>query len=114
MSTVLNGITATTPVTNGTSSRGTSPLQQPPAADPASSTDPPMNLQQAVSSLNDYFGQQKPPMTFFTTREQGNLVVQIFDNQDNTVVRQIPAEEAVSLATNLSRGNATLMSKQTA
>lgn len=76
--------------------------------------EPQMDIQQAVSLLSDHLSQQQPPLLVHTMRDQGDLVVQVVDPKDNQVVRQIPSAELLKLARRLSRGEVSLIDRQTA
>lgn len=108
MSDRVTGIAATTPVINGDSGRGFSSLNR------AAAPGPELSLDQALQALNAHFGAQEPPLTFHTSRNEGDLIVTVIDTRDNHVVRQIPSEEVLDLARRLARGFPTLIAGQTA
>jgi flagellar protein FlaG len=104
----IAGVAATTPTNNGDGGCGPSLLTQRAAAEPD------ISLEQAVAALNRHFGAQQPPLSFHTSRDQGDLVVTVIDTRDNQIVRQIPSAEVLSLARKLARGAPALMNTQQA
>ena len=60
------------------------------------------DLQQAVSKLNDYVQNIQRNLQFSIDKESGVMVVKVIDAKSEKVIRQIPAEETLRLARNLS------------
>jgi flagellar protein FlaG len=59
------------------------------------------DLQQAVSTLNDYVQNMQRDLQFSIDKESGVMVVKVIDTKNEKVIRQIPTEETLKLARNL-------------
>jgi len=70
------------------------------AADQASRAE---ELEQAVATLNDYVQNTERKLSFQLDEEAGLTVIRVFDKQSEELIRQIPSEEAVSLAQKLNQ-----------
>lgn len=70
------------------------------AATPAEQSAKPSaeQLQSAVHKLNDYVQNIQRTLSFSVDEDTGTTVVKVIDTETKEVVRQIPAEEMLSLA----------------
>lgn len=59
------------------------------------------DLKQAVSQLNDHVQNMQRDLQFSIDIESGNIVVKIIDAKNEKVIRQMPTEEALKLAKDL-------------
>lgn len=59
------------------------------------------DLKQAVSKLNDYVQNMQRDLHFSLDKESGTMVVKVIDSKSEKVIRQIPTEETLRLARNL-------------
>jgi flagellar protein FlaG len=59
------------------------------------------DLKQAVSQLNDHVQNMQRDLQFSIDIESGNIVVKIIDAKNEKVIRQMPTEEALRLAKDL-------------
>jgi flagellar protein FlaG len=71
------------------------------AAAEAKNTKNPGELKQAVSQLNDHVQAMQRALLFSVDQGSGTLVVKIIDTENKQVIRQIPTEEALRLAQDL-------------
>jgi len=55
-------------------------------------------LADAVSELNDYVQKIQRDLEFSIDHDSGRTVIKVVDSKNNEVIRQIPSEEALSLA----------------
>lgn len=58
-------------------------------------------LEQAVATLNDYVQNTERKLNFQLDEDAGLTIIRVFDKQTDELIRQIPNEEAVSLAQKL-------------
>lgn len=66
------------------------------------------SVKQAVSQLNDHVQTMQRALLFSVDKGSGTMVVKIVDTQSNQVIRQIPTEEALRMAQDLTaQGNKT-------
>jgi flagellar protein FlaG len=65
------------------------------------SDDSEKDLQQAVSTLNDFVQTIQRNLQFTVDKESGTLVVKVIDSKSEKVIRQIPTEETLRLARTL-------------
>jgi len=59
------------------------------------------NLKQAVSQLNDHVQTMQRALLFSVDKGSGTVVVKIIDTESKQVIRQIPTEEALRMAQDL-------------
>ena len=55
-------------------------------------------LEEAVKKLNEQLKPVNPSVRFNVDDDSGRLVIQLMDTRDDTVIRQIPSEEALKLS----------------
>ena len=55
-------------------------------------------LEQAVAKLNDYVQNTERKLNFQLDEDAGMTIIRVFDKATDELIRQIPNEEAVSLA----------------
>ena len=60
-----------------------------------------VNVQEAVSKLNDYIQDQQRNLRFSVDDESGETVVTVMDSNSESVIRQIPDETVLRLARKL-------------
>ena len=60
-------------------------------------------VEQAVAQLNDYVQQTQRKLEFKVDDDSGQTVVKVFDKGSEELIRQIPNEEALQLAKQLSQ-----------
>lgn len=60
-------------------------------------------LELAVAKLNDYVQNTERKLNFQLDEEAGVTIIRVFDRQSEELIRQIPSEEAVSLAQKLNQ-----------
>ncbi len=60
-------------------------------------------LEQAVATLNDYVQNTERKLSFQLDEEAGLTIIRVYDKQSEELIRQIPGEEAVSLAQKLNQ-----------
>jgi flagellar protein FlaG len=58
-------------------------------------------VEQAVSNLNDYIQNTQRKLNFSLDEESGLTIVKVFNADNGELIRQIPSEDAVSLAQKL-------------
>lgn len=58
----------------------------------------PQQLEQAVTQLNDFAQNIQRTLNFSVEEVTGQTVVQVFDSETDELIRQIPSEEAIKLA----------------
>ena len=58
-------------------------------------------LEQAVAKLNDYVQNTERKLNFQLDEDAGMTIIRVFDKATDELIRQIPNEEAVSLAQKL-------------
>ncbi|MEP4547838.1 MAG: flagellar protein FlaG [Saccharospirillum sp.] len=58
-------------------------------------------LEQAVATLNDYVQNTERKLNFQLDEDAGLTIIRVYDKQTDELIRQIPNEEAVSLAQKL-------------
>jgi flagellar protein FlaG len=59
------------------------------------------NLKKAVSQLNDHVQTMQRALLFSVDKGSGTVVVKIIDTESKQVIRQIPTEEALRMAQDL-------------
>ncbi|GAA4342386.1 hypothetical protein GCM10023144_44380 [Pigmentiphaga soli] len=60
-------------------------------------------LQEAVDSFNSFVPLAAHNITFAIDDDSGQVVVKVMDGDTNTVIRQIPSEEALQLSRSLDK-----------
>jgi len=60
-------------------------------------------LEQAVAKLNDYVQNTERKLNFQLDEDAGMTIIRVFDKATDELIRQIPNEEAVSLAQKLNQ-----------
>lgn len=60
-------------------------------------------LEQAVAKLNEYVQNTERKLNFQLDEEAGLTIIRVYDKQSEELIRQIPSEEAVSLAQKLNQ-----------
>ena len=71
------------------------------AAAEAKNTKNSNNLKKAVSQLNDHVQTMQRALLFSVDKGSGTVVVKIIDTESKQVIRQIPTEEALRMAQDL-------------
>jgi len=57
----------------------------------------------AVDRLNDFAKQSASALAFSQDRDTGKTIVKVVDTETDTVIRQIPSEEAISIAKSIDK-----------
>ncbi len=70
-------------------------------------------LSSAVDKMNQYVQAIRRELEFSIDENSGRTVIKVLDAETKEVIRQIPAEEVVSLAQNLARQESVLFSGET-
>lgn len=60
-------------------------------------------VEQAVARLNDYVQRTERTLNFQVDEKAGLTVIRVYDKQSEELIRQIPSEEAISLARKLNK-----------
>lgn len=60
-------------------------------------------LEQAVAKLNDYVQNTERKLNFQVDEDAGLTIIRVYDKTSNELIRQIPNEEAVTLAQKLNQ-----------
>jgi flagellar protein FlaG len=61
------------------------------------------DVNNAVEQLNDFARKNASALNFSKDEETGKTIVKVVDTATDTVIRQIPTEEAVSIAKSIDR-----------
>lgn len=64
----------------------------------------PVEVQQAVDVLNQHFGATRADLRFTIERDLGVLVVAVVDSKSGSVLMQLPTEQALRTAREVTRG----------
>lgn len=56
-----------------------------------------------VEELNKFVSQSVPSITFSQDDDSGKTIIKVIDTTDNTVLRQIPSQEALQIAKSLDK-----------
>jgi flagellar protein FlaG len=87
------------PVQRATPEPTSTPAQaQPPAPVPDKAS-----VAQAVATINKKLEQTSQDVRFSTDESSGRLVVKLVDTKTDTVIRQIPSEEALAISQSIER-----------
>jgi len=73
----------------------------------------PEMLSSAVENLNQYVQAIRRELEFSIDENSGRTVIKVLDAETKEVIRQIPAEEVVSLSQNLVKKESAIFSKET-
>jgi len=87
---------------------GLSAWQEP--ADPAESG--PVKLGEAVAKMQDYAQSVRRNLDFQLDDSSGRVVVQVINSDSGEVIRQIPSEEALELASRLDEARSILLQEK--
>jgi flagellar protein FlaG len=60
-----------------------------------------IDVQQAVSRLNDYVQSLRRDIQFSVDKSSGDTVIRVVDSNSGETIRQIPSEEMLTIAHNL-------------
>ena len=60
-----------------------------------------IDVQQAVSRLNDYVQSLRRDIQFSVDKNSGDTVIRVVDSNSGEVIRQMPSEEMLAIAHNL-------------
>jgi flagellar protein FlaG len=74
------------------------PIEETAKTDKAEQEAKQKELEEAVKKLNEQLKPVNPSVRFNVDDESGKLVIQLMDTRDDTVIRQIPSEEAIKLS----------------
>ena len=74
-----------------------------PAATPQAQRASESDVDHAVSKLNDFASQNASAITFSKDQDSGKTVIKVIDTSDNTVLRQIPSQEAIEIAKSIDK-----------
>ena len=61
-----------------------------------------VEVKEAVSKLNEFAQKTQRDLNFQIDEDSGKTVIKVYDRQSETLVRQIPNEEALEMAKRLS------------
>ncbi|MDY7578327.1 flagellar protein FlaG [Herbaspirillum sp. RTI4] len=109
----VTGYATQTPPPATTTPSGTAATAGATKPDPIVSTGAPTNanaakptasqIADAVSKLNDFAANAASDLNFSTDKDTGLTIVKVVDTATNKVIRQIPSEEAVSIAKSMDK-----------
>ncbi|WP_034293273.1 flagellar protein FlaG [Herbaspirillum sp. RV1423] len=74
-----------------------------PAATPQTQRLTESDVTQAVDKLNDFASQNASDLNFSKDQETGKTIVKVVDTATDTVIRQIPSEEAIAIAKSIDK-----------
>lgn len=74
-----------------------------PAATPQAQRSSESDVASAVDKLNDFASKNASDLNFSKDQETGKTIVKVVDTATDTVIRQIPSEEAVAIAKSIDR-----------
>jgi flagellar protein FlaG len=74
------------------------------SAQESAQTVSPVEMQQAVDVLNQHFAASRADLRFTIERDLGVLVVTVVDANDGSVLMQLPTEQALRTAREVTRG----------
>lgn len=80
------------------------------SADPAQ--DGPVELGEAVAKLQDYAQSVRRNLDFQLDESSGRVVVQVINSDSGELIRQIPSEEALELASRLDEARSLLLQEK--
>lgn len=66
-------------------------------------------LEKAVQALNDRYSKLRTDLRFTIDKDSGETVVAVVDSEDGTVLRQIPSEEVLRIASTLEQHRGALL-----
>lgn len=61
------------------------------------------DIASTVGELNKFASQNVPSITFSQDDDSGKTIIRVIDTTDNTVLRQIPSQEALAIAKSLDK-----------
>lgn len=70
------------------------------------------DIEKAVSYLNEYIQSYRRDLHFSVDDDSGRIVVKVVDRETNEIIRQIPSEEAMALASRMEKSNGILLQAQ--
>jgi flagellar protein FlaG len=83
------------------------PVKAPERSDKAETQDSATNKQpsvdDAVKRLSEFISASRPDISFTIDQASGKQVVKVLDSQTHDVIRQIPSEEAIQIASALDK-----------
>ena len=74
-----------------------------PAATPQSQRATEGDVANAIEKLNDFASKNASAITFSKDQDSGKTVIKVIDTSDNTVLRQIPSQEAIEIAKSIDK-----------
>lgn len=74
-----------------------------PAATPEARRASESDVNDAVGKLNDFAAANASALNFSRDKETGQTIVKVVDTATDTVIRQIPTEEAVAIAKSIDK-----------
>lgn len=66
-------------------------------------------LEEAIERINKYLDPSHSSITFSVDKETNITVVKVMDTANNTVIRQMPTEEALAIAKDIDKGKGFLL-----
>ncbi|HZS80232.1 MAG TPA: flagellar protein FlaG [Herbaspirillum sp.] len=70
------------------------------------------DIASTVEELNKFISQSTPSITFSQDDDSGKTIIKVIDTTDNTVLRQIPSQEALHIAKSLDKLQGWLINKK--
>ena len=117
---VKSGLPATTPVRASAPAEVAATPENLPLPAAASEQKPvaeeprPEQLQAAVSKLNDYVQNLRRTLSFSIEESTGRTVIKVYDAETDELIRQIPPEETIKLAEQISEQTKSLLIQERA
>ncbi|WP_293001811.1 flagellar protein FlaG [Nevskia sp.] len=99
-----------TPVGGAVAQAATPQIDQPPATAATDAAAPPVQLANAVDSLNQKFKDSRTDLRFTVDQDSGRTIVSVV-TEDGTVIRQIPGDEVLRIAKALDKALGTLIER---
>ncbi|MFP5307407.1 MAG: flagellar protein FlaG [Gammaproteobacteria bacterium] len=97
------------PVTGSAPARGVEPGTAAPADAGSRGEIAAGSIAEAVEALNRYAAQAGAELSFRVDDELGRIIVTVLDKRDGSVLRQIPAEEALRISRMIQQARASLV-----
>lgn len=98
----------------GVGTKQTEESRKAPLVNPVTSTKEPVpvtdkQLEAAIERINKYLDPAHSSITFTVDKDTNITVVKVMDTTNNTVIRQMPTEEALAIAKDIDKGQGFLL-----
>jgi flagellar protein FlaG len=70
------------------------------------------NVEEAVSQVNEYVQNLSRDLQFTVDQDSGRTIIKVLDSETHEVIRQIPPEELLQIANQLTEGGGLLLKVQ--